>query len=1012
LYDSFKKQYTKSHGKKVIICMQVGAFYEIYGEVTDDETCEMNILCDLLGLYKTKAPHTKNIWKMGFKITNTLRWETIAMNNNYALVYINEVKDKNLKDENKMVRRFVDKIVTPSSSELIFRNDRTESYLCSIYIETVPNKTIENYCINNELKLLRKCLMIGISFIDLSTGSSLLFYVDDDTTDSLLELKKMIKIYNSVEYIINLNYIQNIDFNKEQFINFLNINDKKIDINFMSKDTDKLKKLKKSGFQTKFLSDVYQTPDVIEHLNICTMPQLIISLTILLDYCRINNKNLIYNLTLPKVIKSNKRLYLEEDIIRQLNLLSNNHSFLDYNSNKKINSLYAAINNTKTPMGKRLLKHRLISPTSNITVMRNRYNLIESILPHTPEITHILKQIKGDLCKIHRLLNMGRLDPYKLYKLYYTYDTVYQLFYYCINNIKSDKKIVKKEILEVLNVIREDMIEKFDLTVIEQISNKYFDTEIDITKSIVNIFNVGFDNELDRMKNTIDGDTVLFTKITKILSLMLLDGNETKYNSVTTKPVEIKTDRRNKKKCLKMTPTRYKKLLNIINNLDIDDKCLAEIEDRDLKQTVFDFISNLPTYRNESTKTTIKIYNKNLNNDMDSIISKYKTYLELMRERYLQYCENLSAKMNILTYITDSIANIDVGNSGAQCVLHNKYCKPIIKQQKDSISSYINAKGLRHPIIERVREDVEYISNDIYVGFDKSMIVYGLNSSGKSSLAKALIICIIMAQAGMYVACDELVFYPYKSILVKISTEDNIFKGESSYIFELKKIKKMITNSNDNTLIFADELCNTTEQQSAIGMVCSTINSLINDKCTFIFTSHLHEVKNNSIIKMFIQKGNLLLKHLHTEIDIRNDKKIILYSRKLADGPGAETYGLEVANYVGLGSDFMHIAYDVREEFMKLNFEYKQSNYNKQLFMNGCELCKNKNCIIHTHHINEQHTADDNGFIGKFHKNKKHNLLVVCNECHDKIHNGKIIIDGFKDTNKGRIIDYHMNDEN
>ena len=42
------------------------------------------------------------------------------------------------------------------------------------------------------------------------------------------------------------------------------------------------------------------------------------------------------------------------------------------------------------------------------------------------------------------------------------------------------------------------------------------------------------------------------------------------------------------------------------------------------------------------------------------------------------------------------------------------------------------------------------------------------------------------------------------------------------------------------------------------------------------------------------------------------------------------------------------------------------SVYNSNKIIDKCEIC-NKKCLVH--HINEQHTADENGIIDNFHKN-------------------------------------------
>lgn len=41
---------------------------------------------------------------------------------------------------------------------------------------------------------------------------------------------------------------------------------------------------------------------------------------------------------------------------------------------------------------------------------------------------------------------------------------------------------------------------------------------------------------------------------------------------------------------------------------------------------------------------------------------------------------------------------------------------------------------------------------------------------------------------------------------------------------------------------------------------------------------------------------------------------------------------------------------------------------------------------LHTHHIKEQHLADAKGMIDGIHKNATSNLMVLCHQCHNKVH--------------------------
>ena len=153
----------------------------------------------------------------------------------------------------------------------------------------------------------------------------------------------------------------------------------------------------------------------------------------------------------------------------------------------------------------------------------------------------------------------------------------------------------------------------------------------------------------------------------------------------------------------------------------------------------------------------------------------------------------------ILKHIVETVGYIDVSVSNAKSAIINNYTKPIIIDNNHTehmdTQSFIDCKQLRHPLIEKLNTRVEYIPNDICLGeslYQKQniniptqttngMLLYGVNAVGKSSTMKSVGIAIIMAQAGMYVPASEFYYYPYKYIFTRISGNDNIFKGQSTF---------------------------------------------------------------------------------------------------------------------------------------------------------------------------------------------------------------------------------------
>jgi len=263
--------------------------------------------------------------------------------------------------------------------------------------------------------------------------------------------------------------------------------------------------------------------------------------------------------------------------------------------------------------------------------------------------------------------------------------------------------------------------------------------------------------------------------------------------------------------------------------------------------------------------------------------------------------------------------------------------------------------------------------------------------SHNSSLAKSIGLNIILAQAGLFTS-GKLTYYPYSSIITRLSGNDDIFKGHSSFVVEMTELRTILRNADKNTLVLGDELTRGTENISGTSLTIATILTLLERECSFIFSTHLHNIPDTSYIRD-IDTSKLRICHLSTSYDEQTQN--LIYDRKLKDGPGNSLYGIEVAKYIGLDPSFIELANEIRKNVSGVSpniLNTKKSRYNSKLYVDSCLLCGTKD-NLHTHHINEQNLADVNGFIGHFHKNSIHNLVVLCNKCHTNIHKNNMKVD-------------------
>ena len=94
---------------------------------------------------------------------------------------------------------------------------------------------------------------------------------------------------------------------------------------------------------------------------------------------------------------------------------------------------------------------------------------------------------------------------------------------------------------------------------------------------------------------------------------------------------------------------------------------------------------------------------------------------------------SINKSFQLFNTINNFIAKLDYIFSNAKCASENIYFRPKIEEKE---SSYCEILDMRHLIVEALIPN-EYVTNDITLGND-GMLLYGMNSCGKSTMAKAI----------------------------------------------------------------------------------------------------------------------------------------------------------------------------------------------------------------------------------------------------------------------------------
>jgi len=816
-----------------------------------------------------------------------------------------------------------------------------------------------NYMMVVIYELINNYVIAGISGIDLSTGKTFVYEIGSTKDDPELandEVFRMISAYNPIELIILGDKID--ERSKKKILKNLNINN--ILVHYKWDDCKYISFYKNILNQRYILEKAFFIKSglvsIIEMLNMERLTIAREGFCCLLQFAYEHNADIIKELQTPEILENNNNMSIEFNSAVQLNILG------VYQNDKPLIDI---LNRCVTAFGSRYFKEKLLAPMINIKKINESYDDIDKLLKDN-SFSKIRKHLSkiSDLERFKRKLLLNKIAPVDWINFRESIESCLEI-YEDIGTFQDSgdiQSIIRKIISSYEDILDMENASKYNL------ADK---------NNMGNIFKEGIYEDIDNI--TRDSNSI-FKEISKYCE----EINKIGANDSTSCKIDYAD--KDREYFIIITKKRYEFALKTNNSYMSDFKAKP-------------ISSSSSNYK--ITNKFIEKYSKNISEYSDRIS---ELVLKYYNEFITRFIEINSENIDILIKY---IVRVDISANNAKNAFDYCYKRPIIDtSDKDRDASFANMKNMRHPLIERIQDDLEYVGNDININKD-GLLLYGINASGKSSFMKAVGLNIIMAQSGMFVAAEEMVYYPYKRIFTRISGMDNIYKGMSSFTVEMTELRNILQRCNKYSLVIGDEICCGTESISGIAIVSAGIDTLINKGASFIFATHLHELTTMSCIKEHIKNDKLFVKHIRIDIGKNNE---IIYDRKIQEGQGSNIYGLEVCKSLDMPIDFLKKAEVYRKEVTNLEndlIKNKKSRYNKKKLVNICEVCKNS-VATETHHIKYQETANTDGFIGTSHKNVKHNLVAICKNCHSKEHSGEIKIIGYKQTTNGIVLDCNL----
>ena len=540
-------------------------------------------------------------------------------------------------------------------------------------------------------------------------------------------------------------------------------------------------------------------------------------------------------------IKSFKKINSENYL--SLDRFTTRNLELNYSTNGGV-SLIEVIDFTTTSIGSRVLKKWLNFPLKSIQKLKLRHNFVEILLDDTHLKENLIDRLKEivDIERIASKIATLKVNPRELVSLKKS-----------IVEIQNIKKIFEKNSNDLIVKTGKKL---FTCNTIFSKIEKTIKEDVPVSISKGNFIAKGFSKELDELRLLLkDGKSML----DKILKKELLENDipslKIGFNNIFGYYFEVRNTHKEK------VPNEWVRKQTLVN---------AE-----------------------------RYINEDLKNYETKILGAEEKIQELELNYYSQLLNSLQEHLEGIMVNSILIGKIDCFLSFALAASKFNFCKPVFNE-----SNNIKIIQGRHPVIEQNLEDGEiFIPNDIELDQVKQqiMMISGPNMSGKSAILRQTALIIIMAQIGSYVPAKEVDIGITDKIFTRVGANDNISKGESTFMVEMNEAAAILNNLTSKSLILLDEIGRGTSTYDGISIAWAITEYLHEHpfKPKTLFATHYHEL--NVMKDKFERIKNF-------NVSVMESDNNILFLRKLEPEGSEHSFGIHVAKLAGLPKQVIEIA--------------------------------------------------------------------------------------------------------
>ena len=286
----------------------------------------------------------------------------------------------------------------------------------------------------------------------------------------------------------------------------------------------------------------------------------------------------------------------------------------------------------------------------------------------------------------------------------------------------------------------------------------------------------------------------------------------------------------------------------------------------------------------------------------DQILNAEERATALEHELFERLCGLVLDQLREMQAAAAAVAQLDVLACFAWVALHRRYVRPEMCDEP-----VLSMTGGRHPVVETVLEDKKFVENDLLVDRDahQLLLLTAPNMSGKSVYLRQAALIVLLAQMGSFVPASTARVGIVDRIFTRIGASDNLSLGESTFAVEMIEAAQILNYATPRSLLLLDEIGRGTSTSDGLSIARAIIEFLVDrdgPRPRTLFATHFHELSDLHQLLPGLEN--------HT-FAVREWKGEVVFLYRVIPGAADQSYGIHVAKLAGLPGSVISRAQEV-----------------------------------------------------------------------------------------------------